>query len=57
VRIAAEPFRLLAHILHRQHQAVRHPCGERNSRRLAAGHSVELLEADVAHHRRHAEID
>src|SRR6516165_7815262 len=57
LRIAAKALRLLAHILHRQHQAIRHPSGERNSGRLAAGDPVELFEANLAHQRRHAKIN
>ena len=57
LRVAPEALRLLAHILHRQHQPVGHPGGERNAGRLAAGDRVELLEADLAHERRRAEID
>src|SRR5262249_23357658 len=57
LRVAAEALRLLAHILHRQHQAIRHPSGERNSSRLATGDPVELFEANLAHERRHAKIN
>src|SRR5580704_17890721 len=42
--VAAKTLWLLAHILHGQHQPLGHPGGERNSRGLAAGHRVELLE-------------
>jgi hypothetical protein len=55
--VAAETFRLLADVLHRQHQPVGHPRCERNARGLAADDGVELLKADVAQHRRSAEVD
>ncbi len=57
LRVAAETFRLLAHILHRQHQPVRHPGGKWNAGRLAAGDRIELLEADIAFDRFGAEVD
>src|SRR5579872_1602023 len=48
LRVAAKTLRLLAHILHRQHQPIRHPGGKRDAGGFAAGDAVELLEADVA---------
>src|ERR1700722_17988367 len=57
LRVAAQTFRFLAYILHRQHQPIRHPGGEWNASGLAAGDGVELLEADVAQDRRHAKIN
>src|SRR6516225_973837 len=45
LRIAANSFRLLAPILHRQPQALRAQPGARNSGRLDAGDPDELLEA------------
>src|SRR5580704_5392655 len=55
--ITAEALRLLAHILHRQHELVGHPGRERNARGFPAGDRIELLETGIAHDCRRAEID
>ena len=57
LRAATEALGLLAHIEHRQRQAVGEPGRERDARGLAARHRVELLEADIALHGRDPEID
>ena len=56
-RVAAETFRLLADILHRQHQPVGEPGRVGDASRLAAGDDVEPLIADLALDRRHREVD
>ncbi|SIT48797.1 hypothetical protein BN2475_1140009 [Paraburkholderia ribeironis] len=48
LRVTAETLGLLAHVLHRHHQAVGQPCRERNASGFATGHGVDLLVADVA---------
>ena len=48
LRIAAEALRLLADVLHRQHQPVGDPGREGNARCLAAGDAIERLVADIA---------
>src|SRR5581483_3241740 len=48
LRIAAEAFGLLAHVLHRQMHAVGDPGGERNAGGFTARHRVDLAAADVA---------
>ncbi len=48
LRVTAETLRLLAHVLHRHHQAVGQPCRERDAGGFATGHRVDLLIADVA---------
>src|SRR5262249_42197430 len=49
LRAAAEAFRLLAHVLHGQREAIGDPGRIRNPGRLAACDRVELLETHVAH--------
>jgi hypothetical protein len=46
-RVAAEALRLLAHIGHRHHHPVGDPGGEGDARRLAAGHRLDRLIADM----------
>src|SRR5262245_11500093 len=48
LRAAAEAFRLLAHVLHRQVKAVGNPGRERNAGRLAARYGIDLVAADIA---------
>src|SRR5690606_9988383 len=55
--VAPEPLGLLTNILHRQHQAIGHPGGKRDTRRLAPGDRIEALEPGVAQDDGGAKID
>ncbi len=46
--VAAEAFRLLSDILHREHEPVREPSGIGNPSRLAAGDHLKTFIADFA---------